>query len=293
MNTTLLTLFFATLIATAYSDDYTCKGQTNNERNYVHLTPDNMAVLKGTVEAGSVDSTIRQLMKIQSSSVYLYIDTYGGSVVDGAHLIDVIDTMQGRGKTVHCVADTAMSMGFAIFQACPVRMVRESSILMQHQMSVRTGGELEKLRSKMDFYQQLHDAVAEREAARLNMSLPDYEQRMMNEYYVYGHRALSENAADMVVSVGCDPSLLKLDHITTVYTFFGPVEIVYSNCPLLKQPTSIRMARSFEDYIDVSSLFKQWTEYCEQHKIGTMGFETPEYTCDPSVIGMMKNHFKI
>jgi len=257
------------------------------------LTAENMAIIKGHVEAGTADSLIRDLMSAQSDDIYVYLDTPGGSVIDGSHIIEAIKVVGMKGKRVHCIADTAMSMGFAILQQCPDRLIKENSILMQHQMAVRTGGELEKLKSKMNFYNQLHDTMANKEASRLGLTVEEYNNKMMNEYYLFGAKAVDEKAADRVVCVDCDPHLIDEEFSTTFYTPFGPIEVYFSRCPLLKQPTRFKMKRGGDEEdkkCDTKNLFKEWNDYCKNYDFysynsidNVYGF-TPKYSCDPVVM---------
>jgi len=271
---------------------------SDNQTQLIHLTAENMAIMKGHVEAGTSDSLIRDLMSAPSDDVYVYLDTPGGSVIDGSHIIEAIKVVGMKGKRVHCIADTAMSMGFAILQSCPDRLVKENSVLMQHQMAVRTGGELEKLKSRMNFYDQLHETMAAKESARLGLTVEEYNDLMMNEYYVFGSRAVDEGVADRVVCVDCDPHLINEEYSTTFYTPFGPIDVYFSRCPLLKQPTKFKMKRdgSTEDKnCDTKNLFKEWSDYCKNYDFysynsidNIYGF-TPKYSCDTSVISAVMN----
>lgn len=210
---------------------------------YVTLDVDNMSLIKGVVLESTVDQTLNELLTdTTENDVYVFIDTFGGSVFAGNKLIEVIELLTLQGKNVYCIADTAMSMGFAILQGCPTRYVLESSMLMQHQMSLGTGGEFNKVKSRMNFYNQINRNMVSREADRLGLTVDELNSRTNDEWYLYGNSALDHNAADDVVHVGCTRKLIEMEHVISFMTFIGPVEIVFSRCPLIKSPREVRFA---------------------------------------------------
>lgn len=266
-----------------------------SRQRLIKLTSENMAILKGRVESSTIDIAVRDLVNTQTDDIYLYIDSPGGSVIAGSDLIETLEMLKMKGKTVHCIADMAASMGFAILQSCEDRLVRENSLLMQHQMSVMTHGELEKVKSKMNLYDQLHASHVQRESKRLGLTVEEYEKKVMNEWYIYGAQALTCNAADDVVKVDCDQHLLNSEYTIVFYTFFGPVEVAYSKCPLLKPPTSIKLKRddTTQDIHNMSDdtvkdLFNRWDSYCKNYEYKIID-RSDRLTCDPIVKNFVFN----
>ena len=72
--------------------------------------------------------------KITKKSVYLYIDSTGGSVHYGEKIIQYIEYK--KEKNIFICAHTH-TLSFHIYQHCNFRVVLPSSTNMQHQMSLR------------------------------------------------------------------------------------------------------------------------------------------------------------
>jgi ATP-dependent Clp protease protease subunit len=205
----------------------------------INLTADNLVVLRGTVNMESVSNVIEQLHAVGNDSVYLYINSPGGSVVDGYHLVQTIDALYKSGKTVICIADTAISMAFVIFQSCPVRYIRPSSILMQHQMSFGIRGSIEQVKNYVSFVDNMEEEINIRQALRIGMPVTEFKDKIMNDWWTYGYQTIEHNLADEMVFMLCDKELMEQTTVTVINTWFGPVTLHYSGCPLLNYPKKI------------------------------------------------------
>jgi ATP-dependent Clp protease protease subunit len=205
----------------------------------INLSTENLVVLRGAVNMESVSKTIEQLHSVGNDSVYLYLNSPGGSVVDGYHLVQMIDALHKSGKTVTCIADTAISMAFVIFQSCPVRYVRPSSILMQHQMSFGVRGSIEQVKNYVNFVDGMEEEINIRQALRVGMEVSEFKEKIMNDWWVYGYQTVENNLADEMVFMLCDKDLIAQTTVTTIHTWFGQVTLHYSGCPLLNYPREI------------------------------------------------------
>jgi ATP-dependent Clp protease, protease subunit len=205
----------------------------------VKLTADNFALIKGPIDGPSVDQVVKDMYAIEGDTVYLYFDTPGGSVMDGNGIIDAMETLTHMGKDVICVADTAISMGFVIFQHCPVRYVRPRAVLMQHQMSLGVRGQLENLKSRLELVQSLDDQLSQVQAARLKLTVDEFKAKTNNDWWMYGKDVIENGAADDVVNVVCDFDYREETFVVDYMTMFGPVHVTFSKCPLIKQPLAV------------------------------------------------------
>lgn len=215
----------------------------------INLTADNLVVLRGVIDMESVSKTIEQLHSVGTDSVYLYLNSHGGSVVDGYHLVQTIDALHKSGKTVTCIADTAISMAFVIFQSCPVRYVRPSSILMQHQMSFGIRGSIEQVKNFVSFVDGMEEEINIRQALRIGMPVTEFKDKIMNDWWVYGYQTIENNLADEMVFMLCSKDLMEQTTVTTINTWWGPITLHYSGCPLLNYPRKIIFGN--EEDIDV------------------------------------------
>ena len=157
-----------------------CANLNHEDLKLVRLTENNFVNIKGPITDTNVDYVIKEMYKIEDDTIYLYFDTPGGSVMDGNEIINTIDTLTHTGKTIVGIADTAISMGFIIFQHCPTRYVRPRAVLMQHQMSTGIHGQFENIKTKLQFMQELDDQLSQAQAERLQLSLD--ELNLMLEY---------------------------------------------------------------------------------------------------------------
>lgn len=242
----------------------------------VKLTPDNFALIKGPIDGASVDQVVKDMYDIKSDTIYLYLDTPGGSVMDGNKIIDAMETLTYMGKDIVCVAETAISMGFVIFQHCPVRYVRPRAVLMQHQMSLGVRGQLENLKSRLDLVQDLDDQLSKVQADRLKLTVEEFKSKTNNDWWMYGKTIMENNAADDVVNVVCDFDYRTETFVVDYMTMFGPVHVTFSKCPLVTQPLAISVnedteKRMREQNIDPSTIIPQTQQFFQTSPLELYG----------------------
>ena len=94
----------------------------------------NLITIRGPIQGSSSTNWITAMNDRDPDvdTMYIYLSSPGGSVLEGNKLIDQIRTLQLSSVQVVCIADFAASMAFVIFQSCPNRYITTSSILMQH-----------------------------------------------------------------------------------------------------------------------------------------------------------------
>jgi len=135
--------------------------------------------------------------------------------------------------------------------------VTNGSILMQHQMSSRVDGNIRSMREMMDWHDYLYNATCQYQADRIGMTLDDFQDRINDEWWLYDTQAIDYNVADKCALVLCDPELIDETEEIIYHTWFGPVTIVYSKCPLITQPLEIRFgtdSQSFDSDCDQTKL---------------------------------------
>jgi ATP-dependent protease ClpP protease subunit len=202
----------------------------------------NLITIRGPIQGSSSTSWITAMNDRDPDvdTIYLYLSSPGGSVLEGNKLIDQIKTLQLNGVNVVCVADFAASMAFVILQSCPTRLALPSSILMQHQMSLGLKGSLENVDNYLDFIHSINDNLEKLQSDRMNMTEEDFRNKVMNDWWIPGHLAKKLNAVDDLVMVKCSKELIPKRERITVRTIFGTVEITYSKCPIAREPIDIK-----------------------------------------------------
>lgn len=205
----------------------------------IELNENNFITLRGTVDGDSVSRWIRDINLINSNDIYLYIKSPGGSVTQGMTFIEQINSLQKGGKNIHCIADFAASMAFIIFQSCPQRYIMSSSILMQHQMSLELKGNLQNLQNYLVFIDEINSVAINNQASRINMKSIDFQNKVMNDWWVSGNFALENNLADEIVNVKCEKSLFNSIEEIDINTIFGKIVLEFYSCPIINNPVKI------------------------------------------------------
>jgi ATP-dependent protease ClpP protease subunit len=236
----LMALFVARTSSMASHLDY-------DKAELIHLTHDNCVVLRGPVTGGSIDRAVTSLTKAEGDELYLFIHSPGGSVIAGERLIQTIHALERTSKHVHGIADLALSMGFDILQNCNTRYVTGGSILMQHQMSSGVQGNVKSMNEMMGFTNYIYNTTCQYQADRIGISLEQFQERVNDEWWLYDRQSIEMNAADKSALVLCTPELVDDTEEFILYTWFGPVTLVYSRCPLVTQPVEIRFEWSDND----------------------------------------------
>lgn len=195
---------------------------TNKVHNIV-LTPANHTAFRGAVDDASVDKVLSAITKSDPSKVfYLYIESPGGSVFAGRRLVTYLTSTD---RNIVCVANTAISMGFVILQACPVRLVTNQSILMTHQIASRAEGSLRDLQAAVSMTEKLAFLYDSFMANRMGLTLEAYRAKLNPEFWMMGaSEALTNRAADNEVIAKCSSELEKATEKIG--------DIVISRCPI-------------------------------------------------------------
>lgn len=217
----------------------------NGKQNII-LNETNHVVLRGEVSSESISRLIIEINNLSNTTnhIYLYISSNGGSVSDGQSLIQYMEAISSR-TNISCIADVALSMGFAILQHCKNRYIMDNSVLMQHQISLSDySGPIENLENHMKLIKMMYEQLLITQAKRLKMHEEKLRKLISNDWWLYGKNAIDEKAADEIVSVSCDPILTSqyLDIKTQAkHSQLGliPVTIVYSKCAMIREPIKI------------------------------------------------------
>lgn len=211
--------------------------QTAKSTHMIQLTNDNFVSLRGPVTSTSIAELITLLIEKTSDIRYIYLNTNGGSVSAGLKLINVINDLENSGIEVNCIADTAISMGFVIFQSCTNRYVLSHSTLMQHQMSLNVGGKLLEINSYMSHINNIEDELNSMQAERINISQIEFEEKISNDWWLTTTESIKLNVADKVVRIKCNFKNEK--EYVVLNSIFGDIELIYMKCPQVATPIKI------------------------------------------------------
>jgi ATP-dependent Clp protease protease subunit len=238
----LLKLLFSFLMVTS-----------TNALKILEFNSRNLITIRGPIQGSSSTNWITAMNDRDPDvdTMYIYLSSPGGSVLEGNKLIDQIKTLEMSGVSVICIADFAASMAFVILQSCPQRYALSSSILMQHQMSIGLKGPLENVDNYLDFIHLIDNNLDKMQADRMNMTEVDFRNKVLNDWWIPGHMAKEYNAVDDLVMVKCSKELSPKRDRINVRTMFGTIEIIYAKCPIAREPLDIKMSNNnLENYND-------------------------------------------
>jgi ATP-dependent protease ClpP protease subunit len=204
----------------------------------ITLTNDNFVSLRGPVTSTSISNLITDLISKHSDTRYIYLNTNGGSVDAGMKLVNVIQSLQDNNVIVNCIADTAISMGFVIFQSCSNRYVTRHASLMQHQMSLSdVEGKIRDLNSYVKFVNSIEDEINKNQADRIGLSLEQFNEKIRDDWWLTAKQSISDKVSDEIVNIKC--VFENTEQVVTIMTFFGKLDMVYMKCPQVTSPIKI------------------------------------------------------
>lgn len=202
------------------------------------LTTQNVCSITSAVDSNSMKAVKDCLAKKvaarknKSYPIYLYLNTPGGSVYDGLRFIKFAKNI----RNLHTITEFSASMGAAIMQGLPgKRYLVEDGIVMFHRARGSVQGQFEdgELESRLRLWKKIVRKMEIMQANRIGISLSEYKERRMNEWWLYGNEAVTSNVADEEVVVKCSHLLMSKKSKRTVRGFIGNYEVEESNCPLL------------------------------------------------------------
>lgn len=238
-----------------------------NAHRHVTLQEHGFVNIIGPITTGLSDAVIYELnhpltqqSMNETKSITLFLNSPGGSVHAGSHLLQFMNFLQAQNITIHCLAENFMSMAFILFKACDQRLVTPHSIGMQHQMSFSLRGDMESIQTAFDMHREcgatplvVHDAIndhlIEMEIERIGISREEYDQKIAHDRWVVGPENIEENTADEMVVYSCAPSLYDKVQVRVEkrgqYTFL----VQHHKCPLYKNVEVTEAA--FSEFYDV------------------------------------------
>ena len=210
----------------------------------ITLTSENSVSIKGVIDGSSTSHASMELFRLckNNKSLYLVLDTPGGSVGDGRTFIDFV-------KGLPCKVDTitifAASMGYQIVQALEKRYITPSGVLMSHRGSLNgVGGQLPgEIESRLAFYKEYLNEMDIAVAKRVGISVKEYKELIRDELWLPAPRAIGLKHADEEVLVRCDSSLSGTKEIE-VPGLFSTSKVTVSACPLINGPVDIEQQDS-------------------------------------------------
>ena len=207
----ILTLFLFT-ISTSSSHSINYNKNINNQDPNI-LKHGNHLFLTSEVNEDSKELFINGNNRLNTKNIYVYINSNGGSVLNGNDIIENIKFLNNTGHNITCIAQKAYSMAFHIFQHCNQRYITSSSTLMQHQMSLNVNGNYQNIKTYLQMIENINQQFIEYSAKKMQITTSEFKNNIMNDWWFYGINAIDYKAADKIVTIGCEPKLYNMKYI--------------------------------------------------------------------------------
>lgn len=224
---------------------FTSIGLADNPKKII-LTKSNTIVIDTPFEFETVSNVAYAAKLLESSSepLYLVINSPGGVIDAGLELIENLNSLN---RPVYTLTLFAASMGFQTVQGVNgKRLILSTGTLMSHKAQGGFNGEFPgQLDSRYDYYLRRIGHMNKITVARTKgkHTLESYEKLIENEYWCQGQDCVDQGFADSVVLASCDKTLSKLKTMSKSTSFVGmdiDIEAVFSECPLISGPISIK-----------------------------------------------------
>lgn len=180
--------------------------------------------------------------KSQEEDLFIVLYSPGGSISAGQLFID---TAKALNKNIHTITVFSASMSYQTVQALGKRYILPSGTLMSHRgyasgLSGQVPGELN---ARVDMLLSMVTQMEKVSAERVGITLKEYKKEIRDELWLIGEDAVKQGHADEVVLAKCDKSLSGI-RTETFQTLFGPVQVDFSNCPIVAGPVDVRFGNS-------------------------------------------------
>lgn len=166
----------------------------------IELT-DRMVTLYGAINSGSIGKAVKKILAfdaVSNDTIWLMIDSYGGSVDAGFILIDLMRSIKSPVNAV--VVSKAYSMGAIITVFCKKRYIYEHATMMFHEASYGALGEDPSIRSRIDFNTKYLDRIHREIAKLIKMPHKEYRAKIRDAWWVLGPEAVKARFVDAMVT---------------------------------------------------------------------------------------------
>lgn len=162
------------------------------------INPENVVLLNVGISDESVEQTIQSLQEA-GDTVYLVIDSPGGSVFAGTKLVNHI-RFSGQ-KIVTVCESICASMGFHIFEAGTRRIMSDKALLMGHPASGGARGNIHEMITMLTAIKDYTERMDRYIADRAKIPYEKFELMNLKNLWIESNDAVKMGLADEVAYV--------------------------------------------------------------------------------------------
>lgn len=207
----------------------------------VVLTTANTVVFRDVITAESVQKAQVQLTQqvilrgARDYTIYLVLDSPGGSIDDGMTFIEFAKTIPNL-KTVTIFS---ASMASAIVEALPgERLITGNGYTMFHRASGGFRGQFNdgEVETRLIMARRIVGRMEIINSQRMQLPLDAYKQLVKDELWLDAEQSFSMKSVDRIVDLYCTPTLISATDSITIEMLFMTAELKFSKCPLFRAP---------------------------------------------------------
>ena len=165
------------------------------------------------IDSGIIDSIVYHILRYNKEDkglaikdrkpIYLFLNSNGGSVVDGYGVIDVMMTSKTPIYTINQAS--CFSMGFLIFLAGQKRYAMPRSEFLMHDGSTFSWDSTAKAKDRMEFEAvQLEQVTKQYILNRTKIDEKLYDEKYRVEWYMLPEEAKRMGVCTDIIGIDCD-----------------------------------------------------------------------------------------
>ena len=165
------------------------------------------------IDSGIIDSIVYHILRYNKEDkglaikdrkpIYLFLNSNGGSVVDGYGVIDVMMTSKTPIYTINQAS--CFSMGFLIFLAGQKRYAMPRSEFLMHDGSTFSWDSTAKAKDRMEFEAvQLEQVTKQYILSRTKIDEKLYDEKYRVEWYMLPEEAKRLGICTDIIGIDCD-----------------------------------------------------------------------------------------
>ena len=165
------------------------------------------------IDSGIIDSIVYHILRYNKEDkglaikdrkpIYLFLNSNGGSVVDGYGVIDVMTTSKTPIYTINQAS--CFSMGFLIFLAGQKRYAMPRSEFLMHDGSTFSWDSTAKAKDRMEFEAvQLEQVTKQYILSRTKIDEKLYDEKYRVEWYMLPEEAKRMGVCTDIIGIDCD-----------------------------------------------------------------------------------------
>lgn len=168
-----------------------------------NFNADRSIFLFNNIDQDSSEKVISSLIKLAEDGdedIFLFINSWGGSVLSLNAIIDAIDAIKAPVNTiVFGEADSAAAV-LASYKNRGNRYVAKNARLMIHEVSAMAYGTMSELKETVEKIQEIHDKMVEMLAKNTNHSVAEISEMIDGkDFYMSADKAVQLNFSDSII----------------------------------------------------------------------------------------------